>query len=238
MSVAGNPYADTRAMYAVHTLFRRELALLPALVGSVPSHDRARAEVVADHVKLLCDMLHHHHSAEDAVLWPLLLARAPKEIDPVVQLAEGHHQALDDLLTEAGKRLETWRDSVAGEDSAALALTLRRLAVAAFEHMGLEERLVLPVVERHIFATEWAAMEEHALGAYSADEAVLLVGMVMYEEGIESIGATFPAEVLEAAPRVYAAYCDRVHGTQVPPRSTELAIGTPLVGVASEVMAG
>jgi len=33
-------------------------------------------------------------------------------------MAEGHHQALDDLLTEAGKRLETWRDSVAGEDGA------------------------------------------------------------------------------------------------------------------------
>ena len=36
--------------------------------------------------------MHHHHSAEDAVLWPLLLARAPKEVDAVVQLAEGHHE--------------------------------------------------------------------------------------------------------------------------------------------------
>jgi len=225
-------------MYTVHTMFRRELALLPALVGSVPSGDGERAQVVADHIKLLCGMLHHHHSAEDVFLWPLLLARAPKEIDPVVQLAEGHHQALDDLLTEAGKRLETWRHSVAGEDGAALALTLRRLVVQAFEHMGLEERLVLPVVERHIFATEWAAMEEHALGAYSPDEAVLLVGMVMYEESIESIGATFPAEVVELAPQVYAAYCERVQGIAAPPRSTELGIGTPLVGVVSEMVAG
>ena len=36
----------------------------------------------------------------------------------------------------------------------------------------------------------------------------------------------------------YAAYCERVHGTPAPPRSAEVAIGTPLVGVASEVMAG
>jgi hemerythrin-like domain-containing protein len=237
MSGTGNPYADTRAMNEVHNVFRREFALLPALVRAASWEDGERVQVVADHVKFLCGILHHHHAAEDLVLWPLLLARAPKEIDPVVQLAEGHHQALEDLLNQAAKQVETWCGNPAEEDGAALALTLRRLAATAFEHMGLEEKLVLPVVARHIFATEWATMEEHALGAYSPDEAVLLIGMVMYEGDIETIGATFPPEVLEEAPRVYAAYCERVHGTQTPPRSTELAIGTPLVGVASEVMA-
>jgi hypothetical protein len=36
----------------------------------------------------------------------------------------------------------------------------------------------------------------------------------------------------ELAPRAYAAHSERVHGTPTPPRSTEVGIGTPHVGVA------
>jgi hypothetical protein len=32
MTTPGGPYADTRDMYMVHTMLRREFALLPALV--------------------------------------------------------------------------------------------------------------------------------------------------------------------------------------------------------------
>jgi hemerythrin-like domain-containing protein len=235
MPDTGNPYADTRTMYIVHTMFRREFALLPVLIETVQPTDRRRVRVVADQIGLMCSLLHHHHMAEDEVLWPLLLARAPKEIDPVVHLAEGHHQAIDDLLTEVGMRLETWRDDASRADSAGLALTLRRLAVTVFEHMDLEERLVLPLVERYIFATEWDAMERQAIASIAPEEAILAVGMVLYEVDRQSLPPLFPGEVLDAAPRVYAAHAERVHGTKTPPRSTELALGTPLAGVAHEM---
>jgi hemerythrin-like domain-containing protein len=238
MSGTGNPYADTGAMYVIHTMFRREFGLLPTLIGTVPLEDGHRVQAVADHIELMCSLLHLHHSAEDEVLWPLLLARAPREIDPVVHLAEGHHRAIDDLLTEVGKRLDAWRDGAAGVDGAALALTLRRLAVTAFEHMDLEERLVLPLVERHIFAAEWEAMEQQAIATMAQEEATMAVGMVMYEVDRQSLSAVFPEEMLEVAEQVYAAHAERVHGTPAPPRSTELVIGTPLVGVASEVTRG
>jgi hypothetical protein len=29
----------------------------------------------------------------------------------------------------------------------------------------------------------------------------------------------------------YAGYCERVHGTPVPPRSSEVGLGTPYVGI-------
>jgi hypothetical protein len=60
---------------------------------------------------------------------------------------------------------EAWRDGAGEADGTALALTLRRLAVTASEHMDLEERLVLPLDERHIFAAEWEAMEQHAIAS-------------------------------------------------------------------------
>lgn len=236
MPETGNPYANTQAMYAVHSMFRREFALMPGLIGAVPPVDARRVRAVADHISLMCDMLHHHHAAEDAVLWPRLLARVPKELDTVVHLAEGHHQAIDDLLAEVGKRAEAWREDPTADSGSSLALALRRLAVKAFEHMGLEERLVLPLVERHIFASEWAEMEEHAVGAPTPEELVLLVGMVMYEAGRDWIPEDLPEQVIDPAPQVYAAHAEFLYGTKTPPRSTELAIGTPLVGVASEVV--
>ena len=75
MPQSGYAYAGTRDMRTIHIVFRREFGLLPDLVQS--------------------HTLRHHHYAEDEVLWPLLLARAPKEVDPVVHLAEGHHQRKD-----------------------------------------------------------------------------------------------------------------------------------------------
>src|SRR5882762_8864155 len=86
MSDTGTPYADTRDMYAAHTAFRREFGLLPALVRNVAAHDNDRVRVVTDHIKLLNHFLQEHHAAEDAFPWPKLLARAPKETDPVVHL--------------------------------------------------------------------------------------------------------------------------------------------------------
>jgi len=74
MSDTGSPYADTSEMYLVHAVFRREFALLPGLVRAVAAGDVERAGIVADHAELLTVLLHEHHSAEDAMLWPRLLA--------------------------------------------------------------------------------------------------------------------------------------------------------------------
>jgi len=235
MPDTGNPYADTRGMYVIHNVFRREFALLPALIEAAGAADEERLRVVADHVRLLCGLLHHHHSAEDAVLWPLLLTRAPWEIDPVVRLAEGHHQVIDTLLTEVAERLDAWHDGAADDGGQVLALVLRRLAVAAREHMALEERLVLPLVERHIFNSEWEQMVQLSAAGIAPENLVFVVGMVMYEDGAEMIPPMIPVSMIEAAPKEYAAYCERVHGTSTPLRSAELIIGTPFVGAASEV---
>ena len=53
---------DTRDMVVVHTAFRREFGLAPALVRGVAPGDQRRADVVADHLEMLTAMLHHHHA--------------------------------------------------------------------------------------------------------------------------------------------------------------------------------
>lgn len=231
MPETASPYADTRGMYAAHDIFRREFALLPGLVRSVPAKDTGRAQVVADHISLVNELLHAHHSGEDAVLWPRLLARAPKEIDPVVHLVEGHHRGIEDLLAETGARLSAWADGAGSADGESLAETLQRLAVALYEHMSLEERLILPLAERHIFATEWNDMVDGTAAEIRPEIALVVAGMLMYEGGMDPLPEPMRAAAAEVAPQAYAAHCERVHGTPTPPRSKDVVIGTPFVGV-------
>lgn len=224
MSVVGTPYADTSGMFVVHNAFRREFGLLPDLIGSVQPQDADRRRVVAGHIRMLCDLLHHHHTAEDDVLWPLLLARAPKEIEPVVRLVEGHHQNIDTLMSDLRDQLSAWSSADRLESEFAgdqLTRTLQRLLAALNEHMELEEKLVLPVAERHVFATEWAEMESHAAAGLAPEDAPVIVGMVMYGSSAEILPAQLPGAVVQAGPQAYAAHCERVYGAPTPPRPTE-----------------
>lgn len=223
MTPTGFAYADTRNMYTAHIFFRREFGLLPDLVRSVAPGDAERAKVVADHAALLRSLIHHHHQAEDEILWPLLLARAPKEVDPVVHLAEGHHEHIGTLLSGAGAPLADWAGGADPEDGAVLALALQELAVVLFGHMSLEEQLVLPVVERHVLASEWAELEERALGPVAPRDVPLVLGMALYEGDEEIVPEPLRADLLPVAPQAYADYAERVYGTRTPPRARDAA---------------
>jgi hemerythrin-like domain-containing protein len=212
-------------------MFRREYALLPGLVRGVAAKDEERAKVIADHVRLVNLILHHHHSAEDATLWPALLKRAPREIDSVIHLLEGQHNGLDVLLDEVSTRLDGWTDGADITDGEALATMLQLLVAALYEHMGLEEKLALPLVERHIFAAEWEEMVAAGAADVSPEVGPLLVGMLMYEGGLDIVPPEMRNVLGEMAPKAYAGYCERVHGTPTPPRSSQVGLGTPYVGV-------
>ena len=231
MSGNGNPYADTRDMYTVHTMFRREYALLPGLVRAVAAKDEERAKVVADHVRLVNLILHHHHMAEDENLWPALLRRAPREIDTVIHLLESQHEGLDVVLDEVNARLDSWTDGADSADGEALAAVLQRLVAALYQHMGLEEKLALALVERYIFAAEWEAMIAEGAADIPPEVGPLVVGMLMYEGGLDAVPPGMRDVLGEMAPKAYAGYCEGVHGTPTPPRSGEVGLGTPYVGI-------
>jgi hemerythrin-like domain-containing protein len=233
MSQSGYAYADTRDMNTIHIVFRREFGLLPDLVQSAAPRDEERAKTIGDHIRLMSHTLRHHHYAEDEILWPLLLARAPKEVDPVVHLAEGHHQRLEALLEETDARLAAWASSADGDARDALALALRELAVVLFEHMGLEERLVLPVVQRHIFTSEWEAMVQLSVAEIAPEDIPLIFGMALYEGDQEIVPEPLRADIVPVAPGVYADYAERLYGTRTPPRSTDVVFGAPPIGAAA-----
>lgn len=227
MSIPG--YADTRDMYAVHAMFRREFALMPALVRGAAAANKERSQIVADHIALLSTALHHHHHGEDVSLWPRLLDRVPKELDPVIYVMEGQHADIERRVSEIDMALGAWRTSGASEFCEALAGTVDGMIPVLYEHMGMEEERILPIAEKYITAAEWDSLAQATAADLPREDLAILFGMVMYEgepEVIQAILSKLPDQVgltlKTLAPQAFATHSQRVYGTATPPRGIGL----------------
>jgi len=223
--MSNEPLADVRDMYMAHTMFRRETRLAPALIRGVADGDLERAAVVADHLAIVDNGLHHHHVAEDEHLWPRLLDRAGAEAKPVVLAMEEQHDSIDKLLDEVRTGLAQWRGAADAARRDALASSAQRLADRLAEHLAQEEDLALPLIEQHITAAEWGAMIAGSAGDIAPEQIPLIFGMMAYEadpDTVRDVIAQMPPEVGgvigEVAGQVFAAHAQLVYGTATPER--------------------
>jgi hemerythrin-like domain-containing protein len=145
---------DTHEMVIVHRLFRREFRLLPVLVRSVPAGEKDRAAVVAGHADDMTYTLHHHHTAEDLLLWPKLLARVQPRAE-LVQRMQAQHERVAGLLARVDVLTAQWRQSADPATREELANVLAQASAALDEHLGDEENEILPLVAEHITVPEW-----------------------------------------------------------------------------------
>ncbi|MEV0971343.1 hemerythrin domain-containing protein [Microtetraspora glauca] len=113
--------------------------------------DARRAAAIRDFAVRLCDGIHHHHSVEDTALWPVLVRSAGAEVD-LGDLSEDHSE-LDPILDEI---------RAVAADPARAAGPLARLADLLDEHIEEEERVIFPIIERHVSVADWNAVEEKA----------------------------------------------------------------------------
>lgn len=214
---------DTRDMVVVHTALRREFRLAPGLVRRTPAGDVDRASTVAEHLELINSFLHLHHTEEDRLLWPKLLDRVPTELAGITTLMRSQHGQIHDLIGSAQALVPLWRSTADAAQRDELADSLEQLSVVLDEHLGAEEQHILPLAARWLSASEWQQLGEQAMAELPRNRLPLLFGMFMYEgdpEVIRSMLAHAPLlprllmPVL--APRAYARYARRVHGTATP----------------------
>jgi Hemerythrin HHE cation binding domain len=61
-----------------HAALRRDLERASNVLADADDHSRPEQRLaLAEHVGLVLDLLHHHHTGEDTGLWPLVRRRAP-----------------------------------------------------------------------------------------------------------------------------------------------------------------
>ncbi|MFJ4632819.1 hemerythrin domain-containing protein [Streptomyces sp. NPDC088847] len=219
------PLADVRDMYMAHTMFRREIGLAPALIRGVADNDVARAAVIADHLRIVDNGLHHHHTAEDKHLWPRLLERDTAQAQPIVAVMEEQHTSIDQLLEAARSGLAQWRTTADATQGEALAATMSLLSERLAEHLAAEEDLALPLISQHITAAEWGQMIADSAGDVTPEQMPLIFGMMAYEADpgtVQDIIAHMPPEVSgiigDLAAQVFAAHAQQVYGTATPAR--------------------
>ena len=171
---------NTQDMYVVHRVFRRETALMPRLVRAVRPGDTARAAVVAAHFRDYALGLHHHHTAEDELVWPLLLARVDLEAELVLRMEEQHSRVAAGL-TEVETLLTRWTATASPADGEALAQALERHRDTLVEHLTDEEDHLLALIEQHLTAAEWARLGENFATDTPKDKLLFFLGALLEE---------------------------------------------------------
>ena len=210
-------------MATIHSAFRRELRLAPALVRSVEHGDRLRAGVVSVHLDLVDRFLHHHHTIEDSMVWPKLLDRVPAEIMPIVELMETQHETVADVLERTTALRMEWRQDADSSRAAQLASLYAQLHDALVEHLDAEEQHVMPLVEACMTQKEWTTIGKAAQRGTALKDGPRMLGMLAYDgdpDVIQHMLAAVPAPmrgvVLRIGQRAYAKHATRVYGTPTP----------------------
>ncbi|GAA1522653.1 hemerythrin domain-containing protein [Kribbella lupini] len=194
MSTGTKP--DTHAMVVVHRVFRREFDLLPDLIEGVRAGDTARAAVLAEHLTDLVGALHHHHQAEDDLIWPLLLDRATLHQN-LVHRMEAQHTALESALDRIDQLTPQWQRSADPAEGRELAAVVREASALLREHLGEEERDILPVIAEHLTVEEWGKVGERGANSIvDKRKRLLFLGAILEDaspqEQRESLGELPP----------------------------------------------
>jgi hemerythrin-like domain-containing protein len=209
--------ADSRDMLVVHTMFRKQFAAIPRLVSEVAAGDRDRAAIVADHVAWMVEFLHAHHEGEDMMVWPRLVERCPTEVEPLIFTMESQHHALALALDGLAVLAADWRTSAGVEQRDALAAAATDLLVRIAEHLDLEERKVLSLIDTYLTEKEWKQVGGSGLKKMSFRQLTVAFGMILDDAPpahVKTMRDTIPRgpwllfSVL--GPRAYATYAKRL----------------------------
>jgi branched-chain amino acid transport system ATP-binding protein len=150
---------EHRALAAVVYCFEQVLAeirqgrLLP---------DFALFEAIIQYVQDFPDRF--HHPKEDEILFPALRESAPSVRDTLDELQRQHHQGVR-LTSELKWKLAQWKEKGAGafkefDEEAKRFIDFQR------QHIGLEEREIIPAAREALSEAEWAGINE----AFAANE--------------------------------------------------------------------
>jgi deazaflavin-dependent oxidoreductase (nitroreductase family) len=163
--------------------------------------------------------LHTHHEGEDLLVWPKLLERGPDEIDPLVHMMEAQHAGVASALDDLAAKVAEWRRTSAVQDRTAVALAATDLLPRIAEHLDLEERTMLPLIDTYLTEKEWKQIGGHGLKAMSFGQLKVAFGTILYDttpEQVRIMRDTIPrlpwVLFSVVGPRAYAKYITRLNG--------------------------
>jgi hypothetical protein len=156
--------ADMTMMYVMHHAFRRDLGRFTGAVVATPLEDRATWQALAARWDRFFEILHHHHSAEDDLIWPYLMERADADEQETLAAMEDEHSQIDPLLTAVAEGFAALAaDQVppdAEDKRAALEVRMAATRDLLARHLAHEETDAIAILQRHTTTESWQAIEQ------------------------------------------------------------------------------
>ncbi|MEZ0577275.1 hemerythrin domain-containing protein [Nocardioides sp. MH1] len=181
---------DMRNMYLMHHAFRRDLRKFGAAVPRTPVDDRATWVALAARWERFAEVLHKHHSGEDAGIWPFLLERAHPSERQTLLAMDAEHEKIDPLLQSCGEGFAALAAAGTPELRAALAVRLAEARQLLAEHLKHEETEAMVILQRHMTPEDWERIEKEHFQAKPA------LGELLYV--VPWIADELPAPVIAA----------------------------------------
>ncbi|MEZ5625986.1 MAG: hemerythrin domain-containing protein [Rhodocyclaceae bacterium] len=126
----------------------------------------ARSNTARADFKVLRAMLHYidafperlHHPKEDAYVFARLAARTHEADDVIGELKKQHEEGTE-LVSALHTRLDAYEAGAAG-GLAAFAEAVDAFTDAMWQHMALEEKVLLPLAKQHLSDADWVEIAE------------------------------------------------------------------------------
>lgn len=146
--------SDPFQMAMIHRTFRREFSNLSGLIRALPAGDTHRSRFVGNYLGNMISVLHHHHDAEDELLWPKLHDRAQCHGD-TLQRAQAEHAVIAAAIDKVQSVRPLWARCAEPHLAEQLSAAIEELSAHADEHFDHEERSVVPLISQYITYEEW-----------------------------------------------------------------------------------
>ncbi len=190
---------DHNGMYVMHFAFRRDLADLVGAAARTPVEDNATWTKLRDYFDLFAELLHHHHTAEDAHLWPALAGAVGAHGTPAdrscISAMEDEHAAIGPALDRCRQGLQALLadPSLSRRDDLHGRLADARDIIEG--HMSHEESETLPLVSRVMDPATYAEVERRVGRSYPLRIVATLVPWAFH-----GLPADDAQQLLELAP--------------------------------------
>ena len=165
-----------------HDALRRDLRRVSDALSAPASLDRERRVAVVEHLILMLDLLHHHHTSEDSGLWPLVRERAP-QLGLQMDAMEAEHATIAPAIESVRKAAATYSSDGGDVARAELLQTIRDLEKRLLPHLHHEETEVMPRVMEALTSKDWSALARKELRSGSVATAGM--GLVWTVDGLD-----------------------------------------------------
>jgi iron-sulfur cluster repair protein YtfE (RIC family) len=149
---------DQTGMYLMHHALRRDFVSFLAAVQNTPIAEQDVWTALEQRWLMTADVLHHHHSAEDDELWPLLVRHAEEagseEDLRVLSDMEAEHDRIDPALATCREAFVAMSAHPCADHRNALEIRLIAAHEGLLEHLAHEERCALPMLQRTLSEEE------------------------------------------------------------------------------------